>query len=292
MLLNAYDTTVGKPFAVLDKVQGVLKTLALMNDFTPSEKKGVYYIDYENGGSLPMFIFPLSLTTHDRSPITVLDRRPYNNKKDVMVNYPEYTFALVTACLQQDFFEGNDTVLQSTRYIPTRGFARSLGNLIGKSVGMDAREILELTIILAHYYTCLMEKPAQDYQFVSQNVIKQSLGYDKNETQPIIEDMGYINNIPDLVKYLNNRPGFFKLKTLSEKSFISFGSMVSTSSMGGKVIGAALEHPPLFTGLCYMTLTNRFYLKTRLGGQLDPKYNERGIASFLRTISDSYPIQN
>lgn len=291
MLLNAYETTVGKPFAIMDKVQGLLKSLSTMDDLDKSSKEGVLYITHENGNQLPLFIFPLSVIDHQRRKITVLDKRPFSNKKDIIINPVEFVGQLVTACIQQDAFEGNTTPIKSSRYITTRGYARALANRIGRQAGLDPRETSELAIILGHFYVCLTEKQNDDYQFVSANVLKQALQLDQSVTQPIIEEMGFVSSIHTLVDYITRREGFFKLKHLTQKDFIGLGSTIIFSNLGKQVVGAALEHPPLFTGLCFMALKNRMYLQTTLGQQIDPKYNEKLTDSFVRMISDNYPVQ-
>lgn len=291
MLLNAYETTVGKPFAIMDKVQGVLKSLATMDDLDHSSKEGVYFITYENGSRLPLFIFPLSLLDHQRRKITVVDKRPFSNKKDIIISPVEFIGQFTAACIQQDAFEGNLNTIKNSRYLTTRGYAKSLSNRIGRQSGLDPREMIELAIILGHFFVCLTEKQNDDYQFVSANVLKNALQLDQSMTQPIIEEMGFISTIPELTKYISDRPGFFKLKNFTQKDFIGLGSNIIFSNLGKQVVGAALEHPPLFTGLCFMALKNRMYLQTVLGQQIDPKYNERLTDSFVKMINGNYPVQ-
>ncbi len=292
MLLNAYETAVGKPFSVTENIKGSVKTLALMDDLVKSPKEGVYFIDHENGGRLPLFTFPLSVQSHDRKFITVLDRRSFFNKKGVILNAPEYSQALVTACVQQDVQENNLTVLKACRYLAARGYARALGNRLARASGLDEREQVELTVFLAHFYTCLMERSTDDVAYISQNVIRQSLFLDRSITHPLIEEMGYVNTIDGLVAFLSERDAFYKLRSLTKKDFIGLGSTIWFSNLGRHIMGAALEHPPTFTGICYATVNNTMYQKTTLGGQLDRKYNERLVESFSRMINTTYPLSS
>lgn len=290
MLLNAYDTTVGKTIAVSEQIKGTLRTLALMEDLVKSPKNGVFFIDHDNGGKLPLFMFPLSVQGHDRKFITVLDRRPFVNRNGVVINPAEYSQVLVTAYIQQDMQENNFTIIRSTRELATRAYARSLSNRIGRQAGLDDQEQLELLVFLGLFHIYQSERSTTDYDFVARNVLKQALTLDSSITFPLIEEMGYINDIEDFVDFLRNRDAFFKLKNMTKKDFISLGSSIWFSSLSRFVMGAALEHVPSFVGICYATTTNKMYLKTTLGSQIDPKYNERLIESFARTINMAYPM--
>lgn len=292
MLLNAYDTIVGKTIAVSEQIKGSIKTLALMDDLIRSPKKGVYFVDHENGNRLPLFMFPLSVQSHDRSFITVLDRRPFTNKKGDIINHAEYTQALTTAFLQQDLQERSFSTINACRDVATRGYARALSNRIGRQAGFDDQEQIELMVFLGAFFIYQTEDQSSDFIFVAQNILRRALNLDRSVTFALLEEMGWINNLTQFVDFIKNRDSFFKIKGLTVRDFIAMGSTIWFSSLSRHIMGAALEHPPTFIGICYATATNKMYQKTTLGSQLDPKYNDDILTAFIRTVNVAYPLGN
>lgn len=292
MILNAYDSIVGRPIALNEQLKGTIKTLALMDDLMRSPKEGVFFIDYENAGKLPLLMFPLSVQSHDRSLITVLDRRPFTNRKNQVINHADYSRALVTAYVQQDLQMNKFNVIQASRNICVRGYARSLGNRIAAPgrFGLGVEEKTELLIFLAAFYVYLSERQTDDYEFVALNSIRTALGVDRSISLPLIQEMGYINSLDKFVAFIANRDAFFKLKGLTVKDFLGLGSTIWFSQISRHIMGAALEHVPSFIGVVYSTVTNKMYQRTTLGEQLDPKYNEDMITAFVRLINTSYPL--
>lgn len=287
MLLNAYDTTVGQPFKIADSISDTLKTLVLTNGL-PKEKEGqdLYLVGHGNN-NIKEFSFPISLVGHDRKPITVIDIRPYTNKLGKIVNQPEYTFITLAGMLQQNINVGELTLLKSGRILATRVYAKSLAQKFESKAGLDGYETILLQLIFANFHTMQYESGSGDYQFVSTNVLNTALGLDRSVTASIIEDMGFITTIRELITYISTKPELYKLNSLNLKEFITVGSTIWFSSVGKQIVGAALEHPCLFSSMVYTTIMNRMFNKTGVGLQLDPKYNGELVESFAKNITTS-----
>lgn len=293
MILNAYDTTIGKPLKVSDKIEGVIKTLALMRTLSPTAKKNVFVLTFANAAELPFLAFPVTLQSHTREMITVYDERPYRNKQDVIINTAEATLQRLTAFLQQDVVEGNVTPIKNARMLCTKAFANSLGNLLAQRAGLDVNENLIVKMMLAYYYIGLCEnKETGQLPFIATNVIRQVYGTDQSIINDMISDLPVMTNISELHKALISQPGLYKLRTLAFKDFLGLAGRMSFSSMGRHVCLASTESPCLFTALVYITLNNRLYQKTALGLQLDPKYNKDIIEAFERNINFTYNLRN
>lgn len=290
MLINAYDTHVGKPFAVLDHVNTTLQRLALMNDLERLDE-GVYAITHENGQGLPFLNFPLSAVGYDRKPIVVVDNRPYTDKRGNLVNRSEQVALLTAAYVQKDVMEKDYSVILRSNGLVMRALARAWGQQLIRSAGLTEEQSLTIYIIIAHYYNCLINHPSDDVVFSSQNLIQQNLGLPRELSLEVIEKIGYLNNIKELHGALVNYPGMYKLKTMQVKDLVALGQRIWYSSTGKQLIGAALEHPPLLIGMCAATISNKTsYGKTPLGLQLDPKYNEKNNRAFILTLANSYAV--
>lgn len=293
MILNAYDTTIGKPLKVSDKIEGVIKTLALMRSLSPTSKKNVYVLNHTNAGDLPFIAFPITLQAHTREMITVYDERPYRNKQDVIINPAEATLQRLTAFLQQDVVDGNTTPLKNARLLGTKAFANTLGNLISRRSGLDVNENLTVKMILAYYYIGLNETSTTgQLPFIAANVIRQVYGTDQSMIDDLLRDVPEMSNLKELHDVLIAHPNMFKLRTMGFKDFLALVSRMSFSSLGKHVVAASAEAPCLFTAMVYTTLNNRLYQKTDLGLQLDPKYNRGMLEAFEKGINLTYNLRN
>lgn len=291
MIINAYDTLVGKPFSMIDRVKEILQQLSLMEDLLDLGN-GIKLLTHENGKGIPFLNFPLTLTGYDRSIITVMDDRPYRNNKGQIVNQAERTALLTAASVQQDIMNRNHSVLLSSGALVMRAFSRSWGQQIVRTAGLTDEQAMVVYTLIGHYYNCLINDPVDDVAFSSQNLIHNNLAIPRNTIIEVLESTGYIGDLKTLHELLVNWPGMYKLKTLSLKDFIGLGQRIWYSSTGKQLIGAALEHPPLLIGMCASCISfKNSYAKTPLGMQLDPKYNEKNNRSFILTLSNSYDIQ-
>lgn len=290
MNLNAYDTSPAKPFKVVDQVEGTLKTLALTRDLKPTKNPGVFVIDHENARGLQKFAFPLTLQTHTREHITVYDERPYRSSANKLINKPEAVLQRLTACLQQDVINGNLVALKKGRMLTVKAFANGFSNVLSRKGGLDLNETLKLKILLAYYYTGLMENPNLDFKFVAANVIRSIYGTEKSVISDVIDELPYLANLQDLLAAIKGTPGLFKLKSLDWKDFLSLSYTLSYSAMGKFVVGAASEAPCLMMAYVYTTIKNPGFNKTALGTQLDPKYNRELLEPFTKGIEFSYDL--
>ena len=291
MIINAYDTTPGAPFKLIDKVEGTIKTLELMNVLTPTTKPGVFVVTHAENYNLPVFAFPITMQSHSRQIITVYDERPYRNKSNVLTNAPEAMIIRLGAYLQHDCALNNFTPLKNGRVLAIRTLAGALGNLFGQRAGLDVMENLHLKILLSYYYVCTMESPNIDYHFVAANVIRNVFNADLGIVQGVIDDLGHITTLKQLIDVINTDPVLYKLKGLNLKDFLSLSARLSFSAVGKHVVNASLEAPCLFTALVYGTIQNKLYAKTPMGIQLDPKYNKGVLEAFVKNIDFTYDLK-
>lgn len=291
MNISAYNTYVGKAYGYTENITNTIKRLALMNDL-PRVDNGVYLITHQSGDQLPFFGFPLSTFGMDRKPITVIDDRPFRNKSDVITNTSERMAFLVCGFVQQDIMKKDFSVLHSTRMLAAKVFTRAFGGRIIQRASLDADEAWIVNAALTHYYVCMTEERTNDIQFISQNVIRQTMGVSGVEVNNLLDEMGTFDGLKALFEFLTNRPGMYKLKSTSFIDFIALGQTIWFSSIGKQITGAALEFPPLIIGIIAACIANKSaYGKTGIGIQLDPKYNERDLNAFRGVISNSYPVK-
>lgn len=287
MILDGYQTIVGSKFKRTDNVETTLKTLSTTNRLTQLSDQGVFGVTYENGEAIPSFVFPITVKNFKGQTITVFDQRHYTNKNDKIVNGPEYNMMFVASVLQQQVATGNRSVLSSGEFVTTKAFAKAVAGYLGPQANLTLAQKIELEIILAHYFVCLLSNADDDYAFISQNVVKKALRYSPQISAPIIGELGYIGSLGDLIKLLQERDSMPTMRKLDTGAFIAIINRTWFVSSGFKMItGAAAEVPHLFTAICYATATNNMYKKTAIGQVLEVK-NTPEVEAFVKMINSA-----
>jgi len=291
MLINAYDTTVGKVNKAIDKVESTIAELHISRNLTPTKKEGVFVITNEGDTPVSIFMFPMTFQGYNRKTITVYDERPYRNKSNQILKPEEITIMRLAAFFQQDVAEGNVTNLKNGRLLASKAFAESISSRMSFKAHLSPNEMLTLKILLAYFFVSLEEENDTDLQLVGINVIRSIYGCEKGAILAVIEDLPRMSLLGDLLSAIHQNPILFKLKTVTMVDFTQLVGGITFNSIGSKVIAAACEAPCLFTALVYGAARFRAYQKTPLGAALDPKYNKGTLESFTKNIDFAYDLQ-
>lgn len=288
MIVNGYDTTVGSNFRIKDKVAETIKLLQSTQRLDQIDNRGVFGVDYKNDFGLPKFVFPISVFNYKREPVTVLDQRTYFNQAGKNINVPEYNVMLLSSILQQDLQRGNTSLVKTVRPYTLKAFANAFGNAIARTVTLDIIQKMTLRIILGHYFVCLFEDSSVDYTFISQNAISRSLRIPQPQVLDVIQELGYLGNLADLLNAIKTHPSLFSLSRLDLGGLITAGSSIFFTTSGFRMLmGAALEMPTLFTAICYGAATEKIYQNTAVGQELNVK-NDSSVSNFIKTVGFYY----
>jgi hypothetical protein len=285
MIVNGYFTTVGSRFKVKDKVTETIKLLQSTDRLEKIDSRGVFGVDNKSDYGLPKFVYPISVPNYKRELITVLDQRTYFNREGRNINLPEYNVMVLAAALQQDAQNGETSLIKTVRPYTLKAFARAFGNAIARTVTLDVVQKLKLQIIIAHYYVCLFENPSVDFTFVSQNAISRALRIPQSDVLDVIEELGYLGNLENLLAAIKSHPSLFSLSRLDLGGLVAAGSSIFFSTSGFRMLmGAALEMPTLFTAIAYGAATEKLYQTTAVGQELNVK-NDSSVTNFIQTVS-------
>lgn len=285
MINNGYDTTVGSRFKVKDKINETVKLLQSTDRLDKVDNRGIFAITQNNDSGLPPFVYPISLINYKREPVTVIDQRTYFNKAGRNINVPEYNVMLLASLLQEDLQKDNLTLVKTVRPFTIKAFANAFGNALARTVTLDIRQKITLRIILAHYYVCLSENPNVDYAFISQNAISRALRLPQSDIVEVIENIGYLSNLTDLLSAIKQEPSLFSLSRLDLGGLIAAGSSIFFSTSGFRMLmGAALEMPTMFTAICFGGATEKIYQNTAVGQELNVK-SDSSVSNFIQTVS-------
>lgn len=292
MLINTYNTTVGKQYKITDNVENTIKSLLINNSLKQGAKEGIFLIDHEVGFTEGSLLFPLTLKGFNGKLITVIDERPFRNKNSNKITNPnELEIYLVAGYLQQDAATGNLSPIKASRLVVTKGFAESVSSRLTRRAGMDLEEAYILKILLAYYAISLTEDSKEELDFIAYNLIKSIYGAERSRVDNVISEVPVLKTVNDLLQAIHSNPILFKLKSLTLKDLLATLSGITFSAFGGGVVGAAVESPIMLTALCYGVVKFRVYNKTPLGMALDPKYNRGNtIESFTNHLHFTYNL--
>lgn len=295
MILNGYDTFVGNRIRISDDISTTLKMLATTNrlkDFGNSA--GVKILDNESGNGIKTFVFPISLNDFRGNKITVMDSRHYINSKGKVINPSEYEMMLTAALLQQAAATNKKSVLNGSKIYVLKAFVKSIAGVLARpSYGnLNLNQRLDLEVILGHYYNCLLTNPNDDFTFVSQNVLNQSLRITPNTSFPIIKEIGFINSFKELVTAIKEYHTLTPLSKLDLGGFVGAVNQTWYATSGFReIVGASIEMPHLYTAICYASATNNIYKKTAIGKEVDSREN-KNIDDFIKMINNVWPTTN
>jgi len=290
MLINAYDTTVGKPFKVADKVESTIKTLHVTRNLTPTKKPGVYVVTHETDLPIPIFAFPITMEGFNRQLITVYDERPFRNKSNAVVNANEIAIMRLAAFMQHDVAEGDVVPLKNCRLMATKAFSEAFGSRLIRRAGLDVNAGLTLKVLLSYYMICIQEDVTTDLELLALNVIRSIYGSEKGYILGVVEGVPKLSTLEQLFEAIRNNPVLYQLKGVEFKDFMALLGGISFVALGSKVIIASAEAPCLFTALVYGAARYKLYAKTPLGMALDPKYNKGVLESFTKHIDYTYDL--
>lgn len=292
MIINGYETTVGKPLKVKDHIHEVIKMLAIRNDLLPTTKAGVFTLDKTNGLNIPIFPLPITLDGYDKKIITVYDERPFRNESNKVISKAELNVIRLSAYLQQDGATNQFSTLTSSKFICMKGVGGALAQFIITRYGLDMTEGIALRIIIGHYINCLFEGDGENTGYISANALKTAFNIGNNISQYMVDDIGYLGNMIDLLTAIKTEPTLFKIKNISLAELIGLAGRLSYVGIGGKIVSVMLESPFLMVGFCYASVVNKGFFKTPIGLQLDVKYNKDLVETFIRNISYNYDLSD
>lgn len=288
MLLNGYDTTIGNRYKKIDNVEQSIKTLQLTDSLPSTNKEGVYYLDRTIDKNMSVLCYPLTFKSLTNQWCTVVDLRPFLNTTNKIINLPEYKLAKLTAGIQQDFASGNTTPVYLHRGFCSLVIGRAIAMRLKMKSNLDPLEELTAAAIISYYYLYQTQQDIENHRIIVLNILKSARSLDSVTYETIMDNLGTMKDLNDLLNELKNYPSLFKLNNLTLVDFLTIVNSLSLFSLGKQVPGAMLEFPPLLEAFIYTTLTNTHYNKTTLGLVLNNKDLKLQSESFINYINSNY----
>ena len=313
--INPYNTSAGRVLSI-DKLKTILKEYVvlhgnstLFNHITMPVKtlfiSGLLPMEKD----IPMFNLPIMMEDTRGDDLLVLDIRGILKSKvtieeiksslisEVLKNEAEYSFSIIRAYLMESYITKDYLAMNNIKDDLVNSFALWISTVIGNSYFLTPEELIALRIAIMYYYYALVS--TTDITMANAKRIAVSIGkyfgtaisvnYIEKILEPLTDKFETMNpkSIADLVNTISIclTPVTDKLKNLNS---ISLNQMLLSSWYGensNETISIALEHPPTFAGLCYLSLNNNSYKATKISNIINSKLkNKKDFALNLNSI--------
>lgn len=307
MILDSYDTTACSGYD-LKKITKELEVLALQSRFNgPIQeiednniRKGQLIL-YPTLVDVPTWRHPLAikLTGYLRPDETVyiIDGRPFISADSMGVNRVRAPMDLTTLklrCKLQSIWTNHDPdlLLNCGPYQITL-FTRWVADSLARGLALNPEAIDNTTIIIGHYYYCLFQDDADTLTrnlYAEAGLLSKCVYSTPDHVASLIENVGYIQNVSELINALKTHSGSIRFDNLNEAMLYTLTGNAWFGANAREILAVALEHPPTFLSLCYLSFNERGYRNTQIGkiAQQQSKLNQvaqiiTSINSLLRT---------
>lgn len=164
-------------------------------------------------------------------------------------------------------------------------FAKWISSVITRRYGLDAEQQLKVQVISAFYYCCLFtdENYLDQRRIVS--LIQRATKVNTTFILETLRDIEYIPNIEALLSTITSTLATDRLDGLELDVFIT---MLAGSWFGpnhGILVGTALEYPPMWCALLYLSLTESVNRATGIGKVALAYERDPGSREFLAALS-------
>lgn len=252
----------------------------------------VQTVDIEGDATMlvPAFSMPL-LVERDGERTVYLDMRslttwdPRSQQLRIR-NKVEYDGKLILGTLASDWAGGFHERFLVNNPVCLAVFASMVGEAIGKRVGVDAMTQLRISVLGAiHYMNCFTneeEQNSRDYKARLMSMLTRHCGYRADEVSSIVNEYFAINGLDDLCEAIKTYTQNRRLDDLNPATLLEYVGAYWYGNNGKEMIAVALEYPPMWMYLVFLSFTDRSFRNTRLFSITDRNTFKRMSENFLR----------
>lgn len=269
MFLTPYQTTPCKDYNLRNTIAELL--LGKVDGKLTEPNPGIY-LATPALGSVPLFTQPITRIEMDRRmdvPEIIVDGRallkPNGREGGWQVsNHTEMDFQLLRARVLKlwisDGFDKQD-LLRVGDFAPIV-FINWVSKSLSSKLGLDPQQYLNTSIVVGYYYACLHHEElhfGEDQKMKIASQISRWTRMPVPNVLTVVDQLGYLNNIKDLVDALKAHSGSARMEQLSAGLIYALlgGSWFGSNSR--ETVAVALEHPPTFVAFVKAALELRSY---------------------------------
>lgn len=312
MFLNARDTTINKGIKenstleilrehlIRSRADGESQFIAIQEDRI--DNCTVLGLGDGNFITPKPFVHPVTLM-HEDHLYLIADVRTcakYNrNEQIVKISNPSlFRREIIRAVLESVWINDGQNEILHLGAFQIQVFAKWISEVITRRFGLDAEQQLRIQVISAFYYICLFTNSESTDLRRYISIISRATKTNTNFILETLRDIDYIPNIEVLLSTIQENLVTDRLEGMGLDVFIT---MLAGSWLGpnhGILVGTALEYPPLWNTLLYLSLTESVNRATGIGKialrfERDPGCREfLGALNMLLMNNTSIDIKN
>jgi hypothetical protein len=289
MFPTAYDTTLGQVFNTNEIRSALLKEVIIPNlgmrfDIEMGVSNNIRLV--ESGLDVPGFTQPYYLNNRGTEYV-ITDMRQFFNHGEI-TNTREWGLLNIRHILTSLFIAGNTSSLILECKLAGTVLSTLVSSTIVNKFSLTATDLTNIKILTAIYYGSLFKDPRKDLydEHVKTRDVIRWTGINSKVIEPIIKNTGYLGDLPTFVKAIKSVVNNVRLRKLDSGLLVTALGNIIFGYNVKETITMALEHPPTWIGLVFMSLTDKSFNRTVLGKyvqQLEKRNSGDDLKTFIET---------
>lgn len=293
IIKTAYDARVCTAYRT-NKISDAVVAAHIGGNTTSHYGDKVQTVDIEGDSTMmvPAFSLPL-LVERDGIKTVYIDMRSltsYDPRAQTLRirNKVEYDGKLILGTLAADWAEGFHDRFLVNNPVCLAVFSSMIGEAIAKRVGTDAMTQLRISVLGAiHYMNCFVdeeEQQSRDYKARLISMLTRHCGFRADEVTSMVNEYWNINGLDELCEAVKSYTQNRRLDDLNPSTLLEYVGAYWYGNNGKEMIAVALEYPPMWLYLVFLSFTDRSYRNTRLFAITDRNTYKRMSESFIRNM--------
>lgn len=311
MFSTPYQTTVLKDFNIAGtKLQLEQLYIRDKESLVPAEKYQEFTdkvlvlntgIDSTN---IPLFSNPILINTDATSNNNkynkfIVDCRAYttrNKDGQLVVTKPAaYHLSILNAVLANAWYHEGPERFSSISKFPVKVFSHWITSTIARRLNIDEIAQVRANVIIGYYFLCMFEDFKaydarelldDDKAYIFSVKIAYASGLKINDTINIIKEIPTMSSIHDLEKALKEFGGSERFKLFNPAFLYTLIGRTAIFNASPEMIYAALEYPPAFYMMVFISAVEKGYNKSGIGNVVHNYRNTEDVKYFCRMVND------
>lgn len=283
MIKQVYETLPCASYS-LDPIIKAVRVAKLGNYLAPMElssgtKVTNCYMVTASSKEIPPFAHPITIKADERSledDYIVIDVRGFM-RVDSLGQYTitaksDYDFITMRAFLQKVWNDEQPNDILNCGNIQLTAWIRWVSESIAQRLGLDPVAQMRVAAIIGVYYLSLFKKDSEDIKDSMLKMATQVARASYIPVEKVIEITEHLEpmlNVTDLCSTLAKAGETIRLEKFNPA--LLYGILCSGwfGANAREVVAAAIEHPPTWSALVFMSLTNRGYRNCAIARYVD-----------------------
>lgn len=243
---------------------------ALIENALYQFSSSIYFVTETIGTrTIAPFAHPV-IISHRLNTTIVVDVRQHGrlNNKGELQGGSHLLFAKVRSILMDAaWVDGEQRSLMNTGDFHMQMFGKVMGENIKRRMNLEPTVGLTIEILASYFYGCQFYSEKEFKDDIYHRLVKRISRTAKVPVQgiyTIVDGLGHVSNIHQFTDALKERTGSIRLDKMNPGLLFSMLGGMWFGPNHSEVIGTAIEHPPTFCAIIYVSLVDRSFRNTSI----------------------------